>query len=111
MHGLWQFVSTNDDAESDGNEVDLYAQYIEISKDNVTFYITDGIANCYEADSNSLAAENIDTSLYLDPTESTLFIGNPDTAGWDAETNTFNAVVKFKKVENINSQDFNLCTF
>lgn len=116
--GLWDIVPVFDeDVESDG-EIDLYAEYFEITDDSFIFYITDGMSNCYEAD--RLPLTHISDNAYMinlegselaefsdenqavvnyEVTDSTLFVSDESTTA------------EFARVINISSQDFNSCTF
>lgn len=111
--GLWQLNhEVDEDLVVDENDpVDIYAEYLEITEDSYILYVTDGVSNCYDADSFPLEhvsgeAYTLDVEpfgvaeIYLEASESTLTIGGPDAED-----------VELGRVVNINSQDFNSCTF
>lgn len=124
--GLWRVDQEMDeDLVSDENDpVDIYTEYLEITNENVIYYLTDGISNCYEANAFPLThtsgnsyqidysedeffgafAEDGVQTIIMEANESILTTRIVSADYTDAEPETY------PRVNNISAQDFNICT-
>lgn len=106
--GLWQYPFEQDE---DNSNV-LNTDYLEFTEDSLTMYFPVGMSNCFDSfrmpmqhvsgdiyslDGTSFSIGKRD--VYIKANESILIMGGPDPVGDE-----------LTRVENITSQDFNICT-